>query len=547
MLSAYFCVSITKQPFSLSGTIIFKYFCLACLLNVSILALFRNPPSIGISCFNTLKSQHHLSVLLLLILLGACQKERFTTSPEEVLSFSTDTLRFDTVFTELGSATRILKVYNPHSQSIRISKINLEKGSQSKFRLNVDGIPGNSHENVVIAPNDSLYIFAEVTINPDEPLSSSPFVLNESIEFETNGVAQSVILEAWGQNANYIPSRFYADSITLFGCNGGEVVWNDPKPYVIYGVVAFDDCTLRIPAGTRIYVHGGLTRFVNTTGEIGYYNDGILAFTGNGRLIVEGTKENPVVFEGDRIEPEFKEEPGQWTGIWLQAGTRNHQIEHCIIRNSIVGIRVDSAANLSIKNSRIYNTASSGLVGVHAEINAENCLFYDNTGFSIQLEYGGDYSFNYCTAASYGVDGEAVKLGNTICLDAACENYSLYRLNALFKNCILFGSRADQFSLVDREDNPANFNYRFENCIVRVKDLIKPNAWPDFLDHCQPCLNLDFRDTIFVNPNEDNYYLDTLHSKANGYGVPLPGILKDLDEQDRDPIRPDIGCYELQI
>lgn len=479
------------------------------------------------------------------LMLQACRKERFTTSPEDTISFSADTLRFDTVFTELGSATRYFKIYNPHSKSIRISKIWLENGSLSKFNLNVDGLPGDVHTDLEIAPKDSMYVFVEVTINPDLPLSASPFVIDENVVVETNGNTQKVVLEAWGQNANYIPSRFYADSVTVFGCNGGEVVWNDPRPYVLYGVVAFDDCTVRIPAGARIHVHGGLTRFVENS-EVGYYNDGLLAFAGNGRLIVEGTKENPVIFDSDRLEPEFAEEAGQWTGIWLQAGTQGHRIEHCIIRNSIIGVRVDSAADLSIKNSRIYNTAGSGIIGVHATINAENCLFYDNVGFSIQLEFGGDYNFSYCTAASYGVDGEAVKLGNALCRDELCETYSLYRLNVLFKNCILFGSRDDQFTLFDRENNPANFNYRLENCITRVKDLIKANAWPDFPDHCQPCLYLVSKDTLFVDPNDDNYYLDSLHSKANGYAVPLPNILRDLDNRDRSLTMPDVGCFERE-
>lgn len=490
-----------------------------------------------------------ISILLIGIALytSACRKERFTTNPEDSISFSTDTLRFDTVFTQLGSATRILKVYNPHKESIKISKIYLEQGSQSRFNINVDGIPADSHTDLEIAPKDSMYIFAEVTVNPNQPPSASPFVIDENIIFETNGNTQKVVLEAWGQNANYIPSRFYADSVTLFGCNGGETIWDDPRPYVIYGVVAFDDCTVRMPAGTRVYVHGGLTKFYNEKNELGYYNDGLLIFTGNGKLIVEGTKENPVIFESDRLEEEFKDEPGQWTGIWLQAGTQGHLMEHCIIRNSIIGVRVDSAADLTLKNSQIYNTAGSGLIGFHATIDAENCLFRDNTGFCIQLEYGGDYNFNYCTAASYGVDGEAVKLGNTLCKDITCTDYSLYRLNAFFKNCILFGSKIDQFTLFDRENNPTNFNYKFENCIVRAKDLLKPNATPDFLDHCQPCLNLATKDTIFVDPNADNYYLDTLHSKANGYAAPLQNILKDLENRDRDPVFPDLGCFELKI
>jgi hypothetical protein len=480
--------------------------------------------------------------------LSNCGKERFTTNPADQLGFSTDTLRFDTTFTEIGSATRTLKIYNPHDESIRISKIYLEEGSNSRFNLNVDGLPGDLHENLEIAPRDSMYVFAEVTINPDLPVSASPFVIDERVVFETNGNTQHVVLEAWGQNANYLPSRFAADQINGFSCDGGEWVWDDPRPYVIYGVVFVEDCTVRIPAGARVYVHGGLTRTVDpNTNEVGYYNDGFLAFSGNGRLLVEGTKDNPVIFEGDRLESEFAEEPGQWTGLWLQAGTSGHRIEHCIIRNSIIGVRADSAVDLTLRNTQIYNTAGSGLIGVHATINAENCLFWGNNGFGIQLEYGGDYQFDYCTVASYGVDGEAVKLGNALCLDETCANYVLYPLHARFRNCILFGSRADQFTLFDREDNPANFDFRMEHCIVRVKDLLKPNAWPDFLDRCQPCLNLDNQDTIFLNPNANDFRLDSLRSRASGYALPLPNITRDLIEQERDAMLPDVGCFELRL
>jgi hypothetical protein len=484
--------------------------------------------------------------LALLLSWSACQRQEFTDDPSDTIQFSTDTLRFDTVFTSLGSATRILKIYNPHRQSIRVSKIYLEQGAQSRFRINVDGLSGSTHENIEIAPNDSLYIFVAVTINPDLPVSASPFVIDENLVFETNGNEARVVLEAWGQNANYIPSRFSADSITVFGCDGGEWLWNDPKPYVIYGIVAITNCTVRIPAGARVYVHGGLTRFVEN-GEIGYYNDGFLAFADNGRLIVEGTKDNPVVFQGDRLESEFAETPGQWTGLWLQTGTTGHRLEHCIIKNSIVGIRVDSAAELTLKNTQILNTAGSGLIGIHATIQAENCLFRDNTGFCIQLEYGGDYRFDYCTAASYGVDGEALRISNTLCYDPLCNDFDVYRLNALFRNCVLMGSRDDQFTLFAADEAPALFNYKFENCLVRVKDLTKPDAWPHFFERCDPCLNVAGRDTVFVNPNNDIYLLDTLHSPARAYARPLNGILRDLIEQERDPAQPDAGCYELKL
>jgi hypothetical protein len=253
-----------------------------------------------------------------LVLIWGCQKEEFTTSGSDKLTFSVDTLRFDTVFTQLGSATRIVKAYNASDKSIRIAHIHFENESQTRFRLNVDGLQGKDFFDVEIAPNDSLYIFAAVTVNPDDPLSASPFVLEEKLVFETNGNIQKVQLEAWGQNANYLPSRFYADSITALTCNGGDWVWDDPKPYVIYGVLLIDDCKVRIPAGTHIYVHGGLTKVADDT-SVTIYNDGFIALRGNSTLTIEGTKDHPVVIQGDRLEPEFAEVPGQWAGIWLQA------------------------------------------------------------------------------------------------------------------------------------------------------------------------------------------------------------------------------------
>ena len=493
-----------------------------------------------------MRFRHCLLLLLLSLFLAFCQKEKFTTDTADKLEFSTDTLRFDTTFTELGSATRILKIYNRHDQSIRVSKIYLEKGADSRFNLNVDGNAGDSHENLEIAPHDSLYVFAEVTINPDQPPGASPFVLDENVVFETNGNVQTVVLEAWGQNAVYLPSRFGAGGVVGYGCDGGEWVWDDPRPYVIYGILVIDDCTVRIPAGARIHVHGGLAKEVTDT-AVYRYNDGFIAFTGKGRLIVEGTLEKPVIFESDRLEPEFDDEPGQWTGIWLQSGTTGHRLEHCIVRNSIIGVRVDSATDLTLRNSQIYNTAASGLIGIHAKIDAENCLFYGNTGFSIQLEYGGEYNFTYCTAASYGVDGEALRMGNALCLDEFCSNFVSYPLKARFRNCIFTGGRADQITLFDRVDDPAQFDYLFQNCIVRVRDLLDANAYPDFLNYCQPCLNAESQDTIFIDPNKDMYRLDTLHSIANRYAVPVPGLDKDLDGKLRDALKPDAGAYEIEF
>ena len=41
------------------------------------------------------------------------------------LSFSTDTLKFDTVFTSLGSVTRSFKIYNTNNKRVKINQIKL--------------------------------------------------------------------------------------------------------------------------------------------------------------------------------------------------------------------------------------------------------------------------------------------------------------------------------------------------------------------------------------------------------------------------------------
>ena len=123
------------------------------------------------------------------------------------LKFSSDTLRFDTVFTQIGSATRFFKVVNTYNKPFRINKISITNQTGISVKLNIDGIASKVFTNVDVPANDSIYVFAEVTINPNAPLSTSPFVANEYINFETAGGTQKVVLEAWGQNANYLPNK----------------------------------------------------------------------------------------------------------------------------------------------------------------------------------------------------------------------------------------------------------------------------------------------------------------------------------------------------
>lgn len=477
-----------------------------------------------------------------LLVFQSCEEQTFDTSSSSKLAFSRDTIRFDTVFTSIGSATRSVKVYNPSSEWIRISDISIGSVSD-RFRINVDGISGSAFSDVDIPPNDSIWVFAEVTVDPDQPISESPFVITDQIQFNTNGNAQTVTLEAWGQNANYVPNNMNDGAFTLLTCDLQEFTFDDPKPYVIYGVLIVDSCELVIPAGTEVYVHGGL---INSPTN-GQYNDGQLIFLNKGSLRSEGTLDEPVVFQGDRLESVFDNIDGQWTGLRFLEGSSNNQIDHTIIKNSIIGVQADSAATVTLRNSQIFNTTNAGIVASHANITAENCLIYDNYGGGLRFGYGGNYDFKYCTIASYGIQAGVLEMNNVLCLDQFCSTFRTNALVASFTNCILAGSSQDEMSFIDVEAgaDPTMFDYTFTDCIVKYEDLPMDAAFDDFDDRCIGCINMTNTDPLFMAIDSMNYRLADM-SIALDQGQPIPGISVDLEGLARDASTPDLGCYESQ-
>ncbi len=468
---------------------------------------------------------------------NACQKDEFITASDAKVAFTKDTLRFDTVFTQSGSATRFFKIKNPHNQPIMISKIFLAKADQSYFNLNIDGVSGDAQANIEIPANDSLYVFAEVTIDPNN--QNNPFVITEELMVETNGNVQKVILEAWGQNANYIPNNLAKG---IFHKMTSDQTWNDPKPYVIYGALIVEACKLTIAAGTRIHIHGGLVK----PNKVTTYSDGMIYVTNGGEIETQGTKEKPVVFQGDRLEKPFEKVPAQWNLMYFGANTKA-DFSYTTIKNSRIGLYADSASTLHLKYCQIFNTAGPGIAARQATITADNCLIHSNGDNSLVFAQGGDYNFTYSTVANYGSNTGAIKMSNALCREedalGNCTSSLTYPLNVNFKNSIVNSSQRDAMSFVQVEN--VGFDYRFDNCIVKVEELIAKNKHPDFFNFCKDCINVKNSDKLFKKIDMDNYRLDTL-SVAENRAIPIQGFSQDLDGTPRDPQKPDIGAYEFK-
>lgn len=474
----------------------------------------------------------------------ACDPDQdFLTGDAVSIRLELDTLHFDTVFTELGSATRSVKIYNEGNQPVKLDEIYVEGNTGVEFIFNADGFPGGLVEDVVIWDNDSIYVFVEVTVDPDAPVSESPFVVEDRLVVKTGSKEQSVLLEAWGQNANYFPSRFNRGVPVVLSCDDGTITWDSPLPYVIYGEIFIDECLLEVTAGTHIYVHGGIAQ----NELLGVFNDGFLFTLADGRIHLAGTRDNPITIEGDRLESAFSDQPGQWLGIVIGRESQGNIIEHTTIKNSIFGVYADSAAEVSLSNVQIHTTAGNALIGIHSEVTADNCLFYDNGANSVQFTHGGSYQMDFCTVASFGVDASALAMNNFQCYNDDCSVNSVFPLQAEFTNCVFFGSRRDEVIIQDasNREEAGIFQLDMNHCLVKVDELLTRDMgiYDDFFStYCLDCINGEQGDALFLNRAEDDYQLDTL-SIAQNRGIVLPEFPLDLLGTPRDG-EPDLGCYE---
>jgi len=477
------------------------------------------------------------AILTLCLFGSGCMKDQIFDGETVDLSFSVDTLRFDTVFTTQGSATRFLKIYNRENEDVIIDRISMVKEDQSFFRLNVDGTPEITKDSLEIPANDSIYVFVEVTIDPDAPLSVSPFIIEEYLQIQYKDQTETVLFEAWGQNANYLTSRDDKGQINFLSCDLGQFPLDDPKPYIIHGILIVDSCEVVIPEGTNIYVHGGIA--IN---QLGIYNDGLITFLQHGSLIANGTAENPITIQGDRLESNFTDDQGQWVGLRFFNESKNNQLHYTTIKNSLIGIRLDSSAQLLMENAQILNTSTSGITAVHADVEMTNCLFYNNGTNAAQFVYGGNYDINHCTFYNSGNQDPAFAATNFICRNEACDLTEVFPLNLNLRNSIVSGTNEDELLFVDNTEGSSSQDWQISlsNNILKVDEILESDLYGPLVNSCMNCTLILNNDSLFVDRENFDLHLDTLSIATNkGIGnLPI-----DLEGNQRD-IMPDIGCYE---
>ena len=521
----------------------------------------------------------YLLFIGIVLSLSSCRKDFETVASNGELKFSKDTIYLDTVFTNIGSSTYTLKVYNRSNKDINIPKIQLGR-TNSKYRMMIDGLTGVDEDgngvgdgkifnNVELLAKDSMYVFIETTASIADA-NSTDFLYTDDILFGSGSKQQAVNLVTLIQDAIFLYPKRDAqgvkETLTLgtdtdgnpVKINGFELSATDPtngdelhftktKPYVIYGYAGVPNGdTLVIDPGAKVYFHAE-SGIVVQPGASLHINGGV---SSNPAL----PQENEVTFEGDRLEPLYEDVPGQWGTIWLRQGSVDNRIEHLTLKNSTVGLLVENCP-LNIYSSQIYNSANYGILARAAGIIGDNLVVNLAGQTAFQCNIGGSYEFKHCTFNNNWVSSNqySVLLSNYE-KNGDGSNTTNDLTQANFYNCIIYGSNNVELFLddVDKDndgsvDNGVLLRNDFKNCLIKFRDfgtsLYTNHKEYDKIREGNTNGNIINTDPKFFNSNSNKLNIDNT-SAAFTKGSLTYLVSLDVLGHQRTSSPPDIGAYQ---
>jgi len=319
---------------------------------------------------------------VLIAFMESCIEDGIDTSPSAQPAFSCDTLDIGPVFTDELTVTSRMTVYNRNSKGINISRIALSGDNASHFLINVDGMSGKDFSDVEIRAKDSIFVFVEAMLPPNG--EDKPVDIEASLDFTTNGLTQSVVVAAQGQ-----------DIVRLEGHEiSADTHFTARKPYrVADSLVVREGATLTLDAGVQLL-------FRDKARLVVY-----------GRIVSAGEPGAPVTLTGDRtgnVIPgvSFEIMSRQWGGVEIMPQSIGNELTHTVISNTTYGVAVKGDAvaigdsKLRLVNCRLRNSGEYVLNADMASVAAYGCEFAEAAVGLVRLS-GGNYRFDQCTLSNH--------------------------------------------------------------------------------------------------------------------------------------------------
>ena len=385
-------------------------------------------------------------ILIVAMTIACADDDNFSTSSALHLSFSSDTVSLDTLFSRTPSATYTFWVRNNNDEGLRIADIHLSRRNQTGFRVNVDGSYldnslGSQVNDIEIRRNDSILVFVELTSS--QASNPEPTMVEDDLVFVLeSGLQQKVNLRAWTWNAE----KLYDHVIT------SDQLIETSTPIIIYGGLKVEEGATLTLRNTTLFFHD---------------KAGIDVF---GSLILDNC-----VLRGDRLDRMFAYLPydrvsGQWSGVHFHESSLKGVISGTEIRNACDAVVLDSAAldttkvRLLMQNSVIHNSKGYGLKAVNSRVSLVNCQFTNTLSDCVSI-VGGVADITHCTLAQFypfSADrGVALRFANF----EDSSDIPLLRLNC--SASIVTGYDEDVMMGLVR-DTVAAFEYRFSDMLLRT-------------------------------------------------------------------------------
>ncbi len=509
--------------------------------------------------------KHSLIIVLVAIMAwswNSCETELAFTKSSGQLVFSADTLYLDTLFGNISSKTYSLKIYNPTKTHLSIPTVKLKSGSNSPFRFAIDGQVGNVLHDVEIMSKDSLFVFVEATIPSSSIQNQVEMLISDQLIFEQEGQNQAIELVSLAKDAIFLyPKRFdngttevlevgvndQGESLFIQGfyLDDSELIFSAEKPYVIYGYAA-------IPSGkTAVFEAGSRVHFHAESGLIAADQSSLKV---NGAISQDPLLlEKEVIFEGDRLEPDYEHVPGQWGMVWLTDGSTAHELNHLTIKNATIGLLMDhqdgsNSPTLTLKNVQIHNSALFNLWGKTAHIEAENSVFGSAGLTSFYGNIGGKYQFKHCTFSNDWK--RSYRNQPTVLIDDGIELedgsiFSKPLEKADFLNCVITGNQSIEF--IANKISDLNFEFYLNHTAVKFQDVtgkFSGNPFYDFenVQHYKnPFINVT---ADFMNPDKIDYRLGEQSELIGKGAIDIANQVPfDISGENRTT-NPDLGAYQ---
>ena len=373
-------------------------------------------------------------IAMIAVLLTACtDNDSFSTGTGNRLSFSEDTIRFDTLFSTVPSATQTFWVRNESGDGIRIRTARLERSNQSGYRVNVDGTyldpVGSDFE---VREGDSILVFVEITTRENH--SPEPLLVEDNLIFTLeSGVEQRVNLRTYSWDAMKMTDLVVSRDTTI----------ESTLPILVYG--------------NGIRVEEGATLTLRNTDF--YFHDGAGI---EAKGVVEAEH---CLFRGDRLDHMFDYLPydrvsGQWRGIRLQSSSGDNKFTDCEIRNAVDAIVCDSTT-LHLFNTIVHNSSGEGLSARHSTVVVDYCQFTNTYGDCLGLQ-GCQATVQHSTLAQFypfsANRGYALHFVNT----------KQYHMTLECLNTIVTGYADDVVMGVKADSTTTDLVYHFTDCLLRT-------------------------------------------------------------------------------